>query len=69
MFLEQGAALGHIVWPDLDSALEAYFDQLTGWLLLGQLLRAEPPPDPTALRRRAAAAAGLLRFPAKGAGH
>jgi AcrR family transcriptional regulator len=67
-FLEQGAALGHIVCADTDSALEAYFDLLTGWLLLGQLLRAEPPPDPTALRRRAAAAAGLLRFPAKGAG-
>jgi AcrR family transcriptional regulator len=68
-FLEQGAALGHIVCDDLDSALEAYFDRLTGWLLLGQLLRAEPPPDLTALRHRAAAAAGLFRFPTKGAGH
>ena len=67
-FLEQGAALGHVVCADLDSALEAYFDRLTGWLLMGQLLRAEPPPDPTALRRRAATAAGLLRVPANGPG-
>ena len=61
-FLEQGAALGHVVCADLDWALEAYFDRLTGWLLLGQLLRAEPPPDPTALRGRAAAAAVCSDF-------
>jgi AcrR family transcriptional regulator len=65
-FLEQGAALGHIVCADLDLALEAYFDRLTGWLLLAQLLRAEAPPDSAASRRRAAAA-GPLRFPAKDA--
>ena len=63
-FLEQGAALGHIC-TDMDGALEAYFDRLMGSLLLGQLLRAEAPPDLTALRRRAEAAAALLKFVSK----
>ena len=65
-FLEQGAALGHIVCADADAALETYFDRLMGTLPLGQLLRAEAPPNPTALRRRARAAAALLKFPPKG---
>lgn len=64
-FLEQGAALGHIVCADMDGALEAYFDRLMGSLLFGQLLRAEAPPDLTALRRRAEAAAAPLKFVSK----
>ena len=61
-FVTLGVSRGWLVADGLPEAVETYFDALTGWLPIYQLLRTAPLPDEAELRLRSERVAKVLRM-------